>query len=267
MLIRHKSDLPEFFDLEKYKEFESLDDREFYNQLLARHYMVADYEQWLEENDIKEIISNPVVDRKYSDDAFSGMDITSFNETENDGNSSKRLDRALLVEPLQRHHIFKITNSDKVFGENECSSFELLDSVNLLDDFGNDFFLKLDLRYPDEFIVDDLLPLLSSWRKSLNIPDPNNELTVNSWSVVRAKIQRYRIFPLADLLTWQKITGNTIKNSVLTVALYPNGEYSETQLSQTVKVFLEKNLSNFSLEKFEREIRERIIEQKNRRKK
>ncbi|HBL9531393.1 TPA: hypothetical protein LTZ29_004584, partial [Salmonella enterica subsp. enterica serovar Kentucky] len=52
MLINKKSDLPEYFDIGKYKTFESLDDREFFNQLLMRHYMVADYDKWIDEDDL-----------------------------------------------------------------------------------------------------------------------------------------------------------------------------------------------------------------------
>lgn len=268
MLIRNKNDLPEHFELDKYKVFESLDDREFFNQLLARHYMVADYEQWIDENDIKAIMSNPVTDRKYSEDAFSGLEYVMTNEQADDNNCAARLSSSILVEPLQRHDIFKITQSKKVIEQYEdTDTIGLLESVNLIDDFGRDFFVKLDLHYPDEFLIDDLSSLLSSWRKSLNIPDPNNDLSINSWEVARAKILRYGIFPYADLYAWQKITGNKIKSSVLAGAIFPDLTIGEKQLCETIKPFFEKILSNFSMEKFEREVRERLTEQKNRRRK
>lgn len=268
MLIRRKSDLPEYFDLDKYKAFESLDDREFFNQLLARHYMVADYEQWIDEEDIIAIMSNPVTDRKYSEDAFAGIDYVQIDAQEIKPSGDKRLGWSMLVEPLRRHDVFKISHSKKVIDEyDDADTVGLLDDVNLVDDFGDDFFVKLNLRYPDEFLIEDLSSLLSSWRKSLNIPDPNSDLTINSWEVVRTKILRYGIFPYADLFAWQKITGNRIKSSVLAGAICPDLSIGEKQLCETIKPFFEKNLSHLSIEKFEREIRERLIEQKNRRKK
>lgn len=268
MLIRRKSDLPEYFDLDKYKVFESLDDREFFNQLLARHYMVADYEQWIDEEDIKEIMSNPVTDRKYSEDAFVGVDYVKTDDQEISENNENRLGWSMLVEPLRRHDIFKISHSKKVIDEfDDADTVGLLDDVNLIDDFGDDFFVKLNLKYPDEFLIEDLSSLLSSWRKSLNIPDPNNDLTINSWEIVKAKVLRYGIFPYADLFAWQKITGNRIKTSVLAGAIFPDLSVGEKQLCETIKPFFEKNLSHLSVEKFERKIRERLIEQEKRRKK
>ncbi|OWF83697.1 hypothetical protein B4903_00895 [Yersinia frederiksenii] len=111
MLIRHKSDLPDYFDLDKYKAFESLGDTEFFNQLLARHYMVADYEQWIDEDDIKTIMSNPITDRKYSEDAFGGLDY--IDEQEINPIANNRLALSMLVEPLLRHDVFNITHSKK----------------------------------------------------------------------------------------------------------------------------------------------------------
>ncbi len=266
MMIRRRNDLPDYFDLDKYNAFKSLNDREFFNQLLARHYMVADYEQWMDEDDIKAVMSNPVTDRKYSEDAFAGIDYVQSNGQEIGTNSDNRLDSTMLVEPLRRHDVFKILHSKKVIDEfDDANTAGLLDAVNLIDNFGDDLFVKLNLNIPDEFLIDDLSYLLASWRKSLNIPDPNSDLTINSWEVVRTKILRYGIFPYADLFAWQKITGKKIKSSVLAGAICPDFSIGEKQLCETIKPFFEKNLSNFSLEKFEREIRERLIEQENRR--
>ncbi|MCU7122016.1 hypothetical protein J3T26_14860 [Salmonella enterica] len=260
MTIRRKSDLPEYFDLDKYKAFETLNDRDFYNQLLARHYMIAPYEYCYDENHIKEVMMNPVTE--HIEDAFCGVYISKSNEN-NVVDNTLRLDGSFSVAPVDRSDFFEVMHSKKVVDEYDDSNIMgLMDAVSLIDDFNKKLFVKLDLHYPDEFIVDDLLSFLPLWRNALNISDPNNDLTVNSWEVVRAKILRYKIFPYADLLAWQKITGRTIRNSVFTVALYPDGEYSETQLSQTIKPFLEKHLSFFSLEKFEREIRDRLTQQK-----
>ncbi|MDI8635789.1 hypothetical protein MJL01_23490, partial [Salmonella enterica subsp. enterica serovar Montevideo] len=76
----------------------------------------------------------------------------------------------------------KIMHSKKVVDEyDDADTLGLFDCINLIDNFGDDFFVKLDLRYPDEFLIEDLSSLLSLWRNSLNIPDPNNELSINSW--------------------------------------------------------------------------------------
>lgn len=268
MLINKKSDLPEYFDIRKYKTFESLDDREFFNQLLMRHYMVADYDKWIDEDDLKIIMSNPIADRKYSEDAFAGVDYVQSDMQENNSNAGKRLGSSMLIEPLQRHDIFKIMHSKKVVDEyDDADTLGLFDCINLIDNFGDDFFVKLDLRYPDEFLIEDLSSLLSLWRNSLNIPDPNNELSINSWEVARRKIISYGIFPYADLFCWQKITGNRISSSVIAGSIFPDLSVGEKKLCETIRPFFEKNLANFSLEKFEREIRERLIEQKNRRRK
>lgn len=268
MLIKDKNDLPEYFDINKYKLFESLDDREFFNQLLLRHYMVADYDEWMDENDLKIIMSKPVDERIYSEDAFAGVDFIDTDESNSKELSMKRLNSTMIIQPLQRHDAFKISHSKNIFdNHDESNSIELGDSINLIDDFENDFFLKIDLRYPDDFLIDDFSSLLSSWRKKLNIPDPKNEVAVNSWSIAKSKVIRYGIFPYADLFCWQKITGNKITDNVIANTIFPSGTVGEKKLNETIKPFFEKNLANFSLEKFEREIRNRLIEQKNRCKK
>lgn len=64
-----------------------------------------------------------------------------------------------------------------------------------------------------------------------------------SWPVNRQKIISYNAFAFYDLMRWQKATGNKITNSVLAAALYPNGEYGEMAITQTIKDYVEKIFS------------------------
>ncbi|PAV01570.1 hypothetical protein CBG25_15920 [Arsenophonus sp. ENCA] len=120
-----------------------------------------------------------------------------------------------------------------------------------------DVYLKINVNHPDEDLLQELLYLIGSWRKTLNIEDPNKDVVIQSWDVVKAKLIKYKAIPLLDLWMWSDITGNRIKNEVLAVTLYPDGEYGSNNIAQTIEPFLEKIFSFFSMKKFSREILEK----------
>ncbi|CDH23231.1 DUF6387 family protein [Xenorhabdus bovienii] len=128
--------------------------------------------------------------------------------------------------------------------------------MNTLPDFlelDSTIVIQLDLDVDDSLIIDSVKRLLPIWRKDLGI-EPLEKPISSSWEVLRNKILNYKIIPLLDLLIWEKKTKNKITNGVLAVTLYPDGEFDSINIAQTIKPFLEKILSFYSIEKIRREV-------------
>ncbi|MCL6363762.1 hypothetical protein EXT60_05860 [Pectobacterium carotovorum subsp. carotovorum] len=119
---------------------------------------------------------------------------------------------------------------------------------------GEDMYLGINLDWPDELIIKDLAHLLPLWRESLSRLDDAQVFTSQSWDVIKRKIFDYNVFPMIDLLTWSGWSGSRITKGVLSVTLFPDGRYDYTNITQTIKPFIENLMKDFSIEKYRREI-------------
>ncbi|WP_431224794.1 DUF6387 family protein [Serratia sp. L9] len=119
---------------------------------------------------------------------------------------------------------------------------------------GNMMHLSINLDWPDDLILKDMMQLLPLWRESLSKTNESQAFTSQSWDVVKRKIFDYNIFPMIDLLTWAAWSGKTITKDVLAVTLFPDGRYGYTNITQTIKLFIDNLMKDFSLEKYRREI-------------
>ena len=77
--------------------------------------------------------------------------------------------------------------------------------------------------------------------------------------MAKKRLLDYSLFPLIDLMIWEKISGNKITHSVKAVSIYTDGQYGETQITQTIKPNLDKIFNYFSIEKLRRELVDRKV--------
>lgn len=266
MRINKKGDLPKWFDINNYLGLSSLTDAELFEQLYYRYQLVTaiDFIDW---DCSKKRIANGVV----------------MPEIDNDIESlSQQVDRDMLeftketlpsqggVSPMNVGDINRFKLEIDEFNENIKSDNLFLrvlkrgKSINLLDvnDYENEhIYNKIDLTWPDEMIISDLALLLPQWREILGVT-VNNEPLNATWEVVRRKVIDYSILPMMDLKLWEAKEGNKITNGVLAVTLFPEGDYDSVQIAQTIKPFLEKLFSYFSMEKLTRDFSQRGYELK-----
>ena len=101
-------------------------------------------------------------------------------------------------------------------------------------------YIELNIEeYCDEDIIKDVQQLLPFWRKQLSVDEPD---VINQRKDDVQKIVNYQLIPLLDLLLWSAANRRKIPNSVMTVALFPNGEKGEVEFRQTVLPMLHKLL-------------------------
>ena len=160
------------------------------------------------------------------------------------------------------HHITELFKDKGLIIDNKANDYVMIASplalsdvnlgskkndINLYD--GMTVFIEIDLgaRRNDE-IIDELTWLLPKWRKEVGVSEPDRlKVTPSTYK----RIADYRIIPYLDLYIWALNNRVTISNSVLAVALFPNGEKGDTEIRQTILKFVsdlkriyEENIDN-----------------------
>ncbi|WP_156294052.1 DUF6387 family protein [Serratia oryzae] len=241
MRISKKSDLPKWFNLENYKKFSDLDDDMFITQIIVRR-----------NDEVTDVYKS---DRYFEDKLSSGIYPLNYPECKHEFISdAKRLSSSRIFSPISLLSLGDI--NDGVENINESNDKNIYDSVDLISPypfFYGDIHCAIRLDAQDDLIINDLKKLLPEWRRQLGI-ELESEKIKNSWDIVRGKIISYQAMALRDLLMWQKASGNQITNGVLTVALYPEGDFDATNIVQTIKPFVENLFTDSSIEKFDAEI-------------
>lgn len=240
MRISKKSDLPKWFNLEKYKAFSYLDDDEFINQVIwRRNDEITNV--FKQDGYFETYAAGGVYKRKTPD-----CDLVKVMA------ERKRIASGSIFQPLALYDILSMNEDIKALDAADKNDF---DHVNLIVNpiFTGDIHCAIRLDAQDDLILDELKRLLPEWREQLGIKQQENKIK-NSWDIVRNKIISYQAIALRDLMMWQKASGNQITNGVLTVALYPEGEYDSTNIVQTIKPFVDNLFSDASIEKFDAEI-------------
>lgn len=127
-----------------------------------------------------------------------------------------RHDRTLAVKPLSEcdaQNLLPDTNS-------QSDSHFLIAMLQPLDKAGNaKIHIAIDLRYPDEAILQDIRALLPKWRKRLKAYSvrrrPRGNFT--KWAKKR------RVVEFLDLFIWSRLNGFTYTNSELCDLVFPEG--------------------------------------------
>ncbi|MDE9519812.1 DUF6387 family protein [Xenorhabdus bovienii] len=246
MRINKKSDLPKWFNIENYKYMKELKDDEIFYLILCR---------------LNDLVAKSFYDDNYFErNPYCGIESIEFNLREKTSKGKYELSSSSSITPVSIANLngFKeelldigIDMQDRNIKRNHISTYKQDNSPLAYWD-GVVCSIHL-LNYQDETIIEQLRGLLKKWRKELDIEE-SLPLINNSWEVIKSKIINYNIFAFFDLQLWQFATGNSITGGVLSVTLYPEGEYDSTQITQTIKPFSEKLFTYETLEKIEREI-------------
>lgn len=249
--INRKNQLPDWFCLDDYEKLLSLSDDEIIFQLIERRDSF---------NNCKEVHYEEVIEYYFSQGVVKERDKYFYSFT--DREFVKRYSELQLhgkggIEPLS---IITVTHlhekSQKYIEENNIkrSLRGQKRSISSVLEYGSEMYLGINLDWPDELIVKDLMQLLPLWRDGLSKINESQFSTLQSWEVVKRKIFDYNIFPMIDLLTWAGWSGKTITKAVLAVSLFPDGRYDYTNITQTINPFIDNLMKDFSLEKYRREI-------------
>ncbi|HID8512850.1 TPA: DUF6387 family protein [Serratia marcescens] len=253
MRIDKKQNLPEWFKLADYDCYKVMSDDEIVHQLSCR--------------------CNAMMVEEYKNDGFFGDRLKNgiyFNVDDHiipfwvrdDYDKSMFLSKSSSISPLSVRDVKFIARDLKGNNDidiNDRADDEFMDSyqhISAMSDtslFFDGFYCKVDILKQDAIIMSEFLTLVKMWRKQLGIPEPIPSIK-NGWPVIKDKIISYSVFPLIDLMMWEKATGNKITNGVLAVSLFPDGDYDSINIAQTIKPFIESILDYKSIEKIEHEL-------------
>lgn len=260
--IKLKTGLPKWFNLKNYESFCSMNDADLFYQLSARWDTYA-FSALVELVEIESIISTGVIADAQVKSELLHRDLEGSNA------AFGMLAKSGGVEPLSMNEHYRIhTNVEEHARENGLSvTSRFIDkflfhpkSVNSFidEEYENNMYLKVDLSWPDDLIIKDMIKLLPLWREELNAK-PEIDHNGYGWESVKKKMLDYSLFPLIDLLIWECKTNSKITNGVLAVSVYPQGDYDATNITQTIKPNLEKIFNFYSIEKCRRELLDRKL--------
>ncbi|CAM7422678.1 hypothetical protein PHDIMM138B_09860 [Phytobacter diazotrophicus] len=251
MRINNKRDLPKWFSLSKYESFASMKEHEFLFQLMSRAFATSvgnDYREGYFDNVIK--------DTSILEVEHLGVNTDELDKDLNflSAGPCQRIAEDLAVKPLT---ISKVSDMNRFlysngfyFNSDEFDSHdEKLQHFDIFNIDENLVHCSIEISASDEFILASMKRLLPIWRQQLSAKGVKGEEIKTSWEVNRQKMIAYQAFAFYDLSQWERVSGNKITKSVLAAALYPNGEYGEIAIAQTIKGFVEKIFSEKSLEK------------------
>ncbi|MBD8153334.1 DUF6387 family protein [Pantoea agglomerans] len=286
MRIRSKRDLPKEFDLSKYEGLESMSDKDIFRQLywrmdwkdgdfddeLATYNMEhgknlplfdhdpfeeiknelpsAYYEQHKESEDFKKRYMDHYKDKKklsagYGVSVLSRMEVMYLSQ-ESD-HKGRRKGKPFCIPDVEVREMLKDDPANHGLMMSHAS-----EPVNVIID-GINLYASIDLSVPDEILLGDFKKLLPKWREELGIEAEEIKVT-NSWAVIKKKIIEYNVLPYIDLFIWSRIKGVSIPGGVLAVSLFPDGDKEQFAIAQTIKPFIERLMTEESLEKIKREI-------------
>lgn len=249
--INRKDQLPDWFCLDDYKKLSSLSDDEIIFQLIARRESFKDCKEIHHKRFIDYYFSSGVVKNK--DEYFYSLTDREFVKKYSD----LQLHAKGGVEPISIIAVTDLNSKAQRYIEENNISRSLRGqkrSVSSTIEESNMMHLSINLDWPDELIVKDIMQLLPLWRDSLSKLNDTKVFPSQSWEITKRKIFDYNIFPMIDLLTWAGWSGKTITKDVLAVSLFPDGRYGYTNITQTIMLFIDNLMKDFSLEKYRREI-------------
>ncbi len=261
--IKHVSDLPKWFNLDKYKKAKKLDAAGWHRQLAFRGKIVDSFYEKIEVefvDIVKSEISNalnllrekPILD----DHGEIPKYFSSFNEAKQISQTLNHLP-ALHPMTLEQFALIKsVLNPKRVeYVKLWLEQFEddaplvdppiykyepwirkpLSQSTNEEIKPENNFGLYgmdpviVDLNYPDKILLETFKQYLATRRaesKTEHLSKPLREQDFYDWC-------RFGVLPYLDLKLWEMETGNKIPLRVLANAIYPSGEGGEETVRKT----------------------------------
>lgn len=255
--INKKSELPTWFDINRYSVLHELTDNELIDQLIVRRdsrdrdfnflmslcdelrSLIANEYQKIFENVIRVLDTSTFHMEKAKRKKYSNLQMTGVG-----GIDPLRLIDVMHLHKKAEMYISENEISRSLRGQKRAVSKTIVDNDTLM--------LNIDMTWPDEVLIQDFKTLLPIWRKELDYEVGNDINIISSWGVIKKKILDYKVILLLDLQDWASVFNVNITNRVMAQALFTDGEYDSTNLSQTIKPFIENLLADFSIEKMKR---------------
>ncbi len=272
--VESKKDLPKWFDIQNYNFNKGLSKPEILNQIHCRAELIIQVSDVIKKNAHPEVIDS-LKDCSLWWQIIEGSPLIKSNiELENSHIDMDWLDKiGINVKEL---NLLGIQHSPAIKGIPASKALSIgqeIEQFNLVKPLSDDSPLKGILKlYPSGFneidinklkpalrcmqnvseisvdiniadfsdaeILMQLGDLLPIWRKDTGLHNPK-EKGLSKESNYK-KIQEYQVIACLDLYMWQVFFGIKIPNRVLTVALFPNGEKGEKELTETVFPFVNK---------------------------
>jgi len=275
--VKSKRDLPKWFNIENYDSFRELSQPEILNQIQCRAKLIMQVNNTLNEHtppcvidDLKGgylwhtvtkgsplIKSSIELENNHNDMDWLGKIGINVKELNLLGiqhslaikgvSASKilsiglEIDRLDLVKPLSEDSPLKGILKLYPLGFHKIDINKLKPALRCMQDI-SEVFVDINIAdYSDEEILMQLSALLPVWRQEtgLHCPKKNGLSKVSIYK----KTLDYQVIACIDLYIWQIFHKLKIPNRVLTVALFPNGEKGEKELTDTVLPFVNKMLN------------------------
>lgn len=253
MRVNKKSDLPKWFNLKNYDVFSNLSDADLLDQLVARLELfllihardLNNVERTLGQGFIQDAHDRTALFHRH--ELNGGIGLKSSGGVEAISLlTHHRIHAAVLEHENELDEGYKTYPFDALYGQVSVNSII----------FDCDAYVQVDMSWPDEMLIEDFKFILKTFREEFS-KRPIIEGTTSSWEITKKKLIEYSLFPMIDLMIWEKCTGNKITNGVLAVAVFPDGDYDSINIMQTIKPNIEKIFNFFSLEKIRRELYDR----------
>lgn len=260
--IKHISELPNWFKLEKYTGTIELDAAGWYEQLSVRKNCLFVYVKYLKKQNLEELLTlireNPIVDTlsdKILEAYFFGGELTEL--------KPKKPHYSLGVYPLTVRSICLITSpalTEKIeylrkwqesfkksnFSENTYTYQSWIDESIYHSSCTTPHAdaVYVDLKLPDNVLIEHFKLYLKSRRAEnkniIETPKPNRRSDFNNWI-------RLGVLPYLDLKIWETEEDLSIPNRVMADAIFPHGENGEETIRKTTEPLAMSLLSEESL--------------------
>jgi hypothetical protein len=242
-ILREKEDLPEWFDLAKYKRTREFDAAEWYDQLSMRmniHNNIS-----VDASDAEKLDSNyqSLLDALKTITQYGLISPSNFPD-------SRRLASFLLSQGGGSHSIRPLSCADVLTASwtvGKRPKMGLINTVRTSYDSISQLpltaHIQVDLRASDEQIVNDFKQWLGGHRESLKRAARKrmfSEADFKQWS-------RYQALPCIDLMLWGEYQGVRYTNSLLANSLFPTEWTDSERIRKTVKPMAKRLLSPSTL--------------------
>lgn len=263
--IKDVRDLPKTFNIDNYDALKKLSDKELFRQFYWRKISYEN-EIYSDSPELGFIRTDHYPDTAYftldggfHHDPFHELITHEMYDNLTSGGEEFTLKSEGGITPLSRwdlDFIDEVVASDgvgkglKLVENKEIPSFLLMnESLSLVSKDFADVAVRINLSdFRDKELIDAFTTLLTSWRKKLNIEEPEKPVN-GKWPDIRNKILSYKIIPLMDLKAWQRITNTKIEPRVIAAALFCHGDGDYYTYTYTVKPFLNKLMNKSTLNK------------------
>ena len=211
--IKHVSELPEWFKLEKYAFTSNLDAWGWYEQLSMRSIcLYRTFEHMRDKTQPSEGLTNAIQALRENPNSNIQRDKRLEEYFPHGSNLLPFLDPK-----INAHNLLGITPVaiDKLLN---VSSFEKSDSTDII---------RVSLSLPDDLLIENFKHYLSIKRKTIEpVLNYFRQSDFNHWS-------KLGILPYLDLIILEYERGSRISNRILADALYPTGEKGEETIRKT----------------------------------